>query len=429
MYIVKCENYADFYCSKDLRENFVDISLVHMGKEECRPYHAFSGTRDEYIIHFILSGYGFYSANGNTWSLGPGQMFLLYPEEPVVYCADRNTPWTYVWIGFKGFGTDTILKHCGFSKNHLVLLTPALDEYVRCFDDLFEHTTRSFSDGFYRESVLRKLMAILAEHYKQLVTEERQEKTDYGSNVYVNTAIDYINEMYMKNIGVCDIANKIGITQSYLNHVFQKELNISVQRFLIDFRMHKAANLLVSTPMSIKEISNKVGYNDQLVFSKAFKKKFGMSPKNYRIYTDEEYQTHFSLWAMMNSPLMIGCDVRKLTDETKKILMNQDLIAINQDIECRAPFQLNCESNSPDVFTLVKFLSDGDIAIGLFNMGDVPTMVAIDFWDMGFTTSAGRSLEFFDCIEHKHLGKKEEMFSDTVAAHGSKVYRCRVVKK
>lgn len=145
--------------------------------------------------------------------------------------------------------------------------------------------------------------------------------------------------------------------------------------------------------------------------------------------TDEEYQTHFSLWAMMNSPLMIGCDVRNLTDETKKILLNQDLIAINQDIECRAPFQLNCESNSPDAFTLVKFLSNGDIAIGMFNMGDVPAVVAVDFWDIGLTASAGKCLEFFDCIKHEHLGKKEEVFSDTVAAHGSKVYGCKVVSK
>lgn len=145
--------------------------------------------------------------------------------------------------------------------------------------------------------------------------------------------------------------------------------------------------------------------------------------------TDEEYQTHFSLWAMMNSPLMIGCDVRNLTAETKKILMNEELIAINQDIECRAPFQVNCESNSPDAFTLVKFLSNGDIVIAMFNMGDVPTVVAVDFWDIGLPASAGKKLEFFDCIKHEHLGGKEEMFSDTVAAHGSKVYRCRVVSK
>lgn len=143
--------------------------------------------------------------------------------------------------------------------------------------------------------------------------------------------------------------------------------------------------------------------------------------------TDEEYQTHFSLWAMMNSPLMIGCDVRNLTDETKKILMNQDLIAINQDIECRSPFQLNCVSNSPDAFTLVKFLSNGDIAVAMFNMGDVPAMVTLDFWDMGLSASAGKSLEFYDCIEHKNLGTKKEIFSEVVSAHGSKVYRCKVI--
>ncbi len=96
-----------------------------------------------------------------------------------------------------------------------------------------------------------------------------------------------MNEMYMQGIGVSDIAEHIGITRSHLNHAFQKELNLSVQKFLIDFRMHKAANLLVSTAMSVKEVSNEVGYHDHLVFSKAFKKKFGMSPKNYRAYADE----------------------------------------------------------------------------------------------------------------------------------------------
>lgn len=145
--------------------------------------------------------------------------------------------------------------------------------------------------------------------------------------------------------------------------------------------------------------------------------------------TEEEYQTHFSLWAMMNSPLMIGCDIRRLTDATKKILLNKDLIAINQDIECRSPFRLNCVSNGPDVFALVKFLSNGDLAIALFNMGDIPASVAVDFWDIGLTVHANKMLEFYDCIEHKQLGAKEEVFSEVVAAHGSKVYRCRLVSK
>lgn len=145
--------------------------------------------------------------------------------------------------------------------------------------------------------------------------------------------------------------------------------------------------------------------------------------------TDEEYQTHFALWAMMNSPLMIGCDVRKMSEETKKILLNRDLIALNQDIECRAPFRVNCVSNSPDSYVLVKFLTNGDIAIELFNMGDVQTRINVNFWDIGLTANAGCKLEFYDCIEHKDVGAKEEIFSAVVAAHGSKVYRCKAVRK
>lgn len=287
MRTVKYTNSFDFQCLEDLRETFMEISLVHMGKETCKPCHAFSGIRDEYIIHFILSGHGVYSAGGNTYALNPGQMFLIYPDEPVIYCADEKDPWAYAWIGFKGLKTDAILKNCGFSQNRLVLPAPAPDVFMGFFDEFFEHVTLNFPNELYRESILLRLLAILADHHTHLVLEDIHNQTSHSDNAYINLAIDYIGQMYMQNIKVTDIADHIGITRSHLNYIFQNELNISIQKFLMEFRMHKAANFLVSTTMSIKEISNQVGYSDQLAFSKAFKNKFGMSPKSYRTYKDE----------------------------------------------------------------------------------------------------------------------------------------------
>ena len=55
MRTVKYTNSYDFQCLEDLRETFMEITLVHMGREECKPLHAFSGIRDEYIIHFGVS--------------------------------------------------------------------------------------------------------------------------------------------------------------------------------------------------------------------------------------------------------------------------------------------------------------------------------------------------------------------------------------
>lgn len=83
---------------------------------------------------------------------------------------------------------------------------------------------------------------------------------------------------------------------------------------------------------------------------------------------DTQYRTHFSLWSFFGSPLMIGCDIRDMTPETKKILTNKELIAINQDPAYRQPYRLNGIWQNDNMLTYAKNLANGDIAIGLFNL-------------------------------------------------------------
>lgn len=144
--------------------------------------------------------------------------------------------------------------------------------------------------------------------------------------------------------------------------------------------------------------------------------------------TDEEYRTHFSLWAIMNSPLMIGCDIRRMTPATKEILTNKDVIAINQDIECRGPYCIKQWNNPDNVFSLVKPLSNGDYAIGMFNFGDRAGEMSLQFWDIGLTTASGRGLSVYDCWKHEELGTFTERFCTTVEPHGCVVLRAKVVK-
>lgn len=283
---VKYTDSFNFRCLENLRETSLDVSLIHTGREHCKPYHIFSGVRDEYIIHLVLSGSGFYSARGKTYSLGPGQMFLIYPGEAVTYGADEATPWTYAWIGFNGMRADAIIKQCGFSHNTLVLPTPDPEVFMPCITDMLEHKALTFANDLYREAALLQMLSILVEHHTALSQKDNPDKYLYSTGVYVQLAIDYIQCMYMHGIKVADIAENIGISRAHLNHAFQKEVGVSIQKFLIDYRMHKAANMLVSTGLSVKEVSSQVGYEDQLTFSKAFKKKFGISPRDYRSHKD-----------------------------------------------------------------------------------------------------------------------------------------------
>ena len=144
--------------------------------------------------------------------------------------------------------------------------------------------------------------------------------------------------------------------------------------------------------------------------------------------TDEEYRTHFSLWAIMNSPLMIGCDIRRMTPATKEILTNKDVIAINQDIECRGPYCIKQWNNPDNVFSLVKPLANGDYAIGMFNFGDRAGEMSLQFWDIGLPAASGRGLSVYDCWKHEELGTFTERFVTTVEPHGWAVLRAKVVK-
>jgi alpha-galactosidase len=93
-----------------------------------------------------------------------------------------------------------------------------------------------------------------------------------------------------------------------------------------------------------------------------------------------EYQTHMSLWCMACSPLMIGCDIRKLDSETASLLMNRAVLAVNQDplgIPARGIKQIGaCE-------TWTKPLADSSVAVSIINRGSRPADVSVAARDIG----------------------------------------------
>ena len=68
----------------------------------CEPSHSFGPARREYyLLHFVAEGCGVYHCGGEDYPVGPGQMFVIRPEEMTVYRADAQNPWHYIWVGFR----------------------------------------------------------------------------------------------------------------------------------------------------------------------------------------------------------------------------------------------------------------------------------------------------------------------------------------
>jgi alpha-galactosidase len=127
--------------------------------------------------------------------------------------------------------------------------------------------------------------------------------------------------------------------------------------------------------------------------------------------TDEEYKTHFSLWAMLAAPLIAGNDVRTMSAETKDILLNKDVIAVDQD---RLGSEGTRIAKNGDQEVWARPLSKGAYAIGLFNRGTEPAAIAVKWSDVKLKGK----LRVRDLWAHSDLGKIGEGYSARVPPHG-----------
>lgn len=144
--------------------------------------------------------------------------------------------------------------------------------------------------------------------------------------------------------------------------------------------------------------------------------------------TAEEYRTHFSMWALLNSPLMIGCDIRSMSDTTKEILMNREIIAINQDPACRQPFIAGNYWGNSEAVVWAKFLDGGDIALGIFNMldGNANPYVSLD--SLGIDRASGKGLSIRNLWTGEELGVFTDIYAaPSIAPHSCMMLRAKVV--
>lgn len=133
----------------------------------------------------------------------------------------------------------------------------------------------------------------------------------------------------------------------------------------------------------------------------------------------EEDKTHFGLWCIMASNLLIGCDLCAIGPETLALLTNKDLIALNQDSLCR---QAYVARNDDGVYLLVKDLEKGHgtvRAIAVYNSTDEERDFTVDFNDVDL----GGNIKVRDLFEQKDLGVYSCSYPVTLPPHATRIMR------
>lgn len=142
---------------------------------------------------------------------------------------------------------------------------------------------------------------------------------------------------------------------------------------------------------------------------------------------DTQYKTHFSMWAFMGSPLMIGCDIRSMNQATLDILTNEEMIRINQDPACRQPVKLVGTWTGDDLLLYAKQLAGGDIAIGLFNLREEKAYARVNLDEVGLPFSTGKTLELTEVWTGEKTTVKNAAIIKGLEPFDCAVYRAKVV--
>ncbi len=149
-----------------------------------------------------------------------------------------------------------------------------LSDTVRCpealqiFNDMKKCEKMSGGQSAYLSSKLWELFSILLE-------------SENRSKDYVERALDCIHSEYMNGITVSEIAERLNLDRTYFSILFKKKMGVSPKQYLLNYRMSMAASLLVKGKKSVSVTAYSVGYTDIFTFSKMFKRHFGISPNEY----------------------------------------------------------------------------------------------------------------------------------------------------
>lgn len=275
---------SDIIFSVFPNENFIDLGLYQFGWERCDPSHSFGpASRNHYLFHYVISGAGTLMANdtkGNTqtYRIKSTQGFMLFPGQVSTYIADNQLPWEYVWLEFDGLRAKEIIEIAGLNMDHPVY--HAADGNLRneMMNEMLYITKHSDMSVFH----LIGHLYLFFDFFLRSCASFQGSKGDNLRDFYIKEALSFIEQNFQSDISIEDIAAACGLNRSYFGKIFHAAIGKTPQEFLINYRMTKAAELLKLTKLSVGDISNVVGYSNQLHFSRAFKKVYGISPKNWR---------------------------------------------------------------------------------------------------------------------------------------------------
>lgn len=237
--------------------------------------------REEFVIHYVMEGAGFYDVNQQHFSLQKGMGFILYAGDLVSYYPDKKDPWCNAWVSIGGSELKKWLSETSL-LNTYVFTFPEYSRSKKTIHYISEFNASNPSDSvkvkLRNYELLYQLLYDLNDEFMNLTTNpENTDIKNLASNVY-----QYISQNYMNSLTVNDLATKFNMSRTTLYRLTMDYFQASPKELIQENRMRIAAQMLLNTNSTVKTIAKQVGYKDAYTFSKSFKNYFSYSPTAFK---------------------------------------------------------------------------------------------------------------------------------------------------
>ncbi len=248
-----------------------DIGMYYCGKRIETPNHTYGPEiRNHYLFVLVNKGKAV-MYHDKEITFGEHDLLIMLPNERIHYKALED--WSISWLGLYGETVDKFIKALGITPENPIIHISLYNELYNIMEKVYNISNDLSLSSKYSAT------GLIYEFFSVLVQNSNVGKDNTSS---IKTALRIIDYNYSSPITIEQIAKRISLNPSYFSRIFTKRVGIAPKQYLLNKRLERAKELLSETNASVFEVANSVGYEDQLYFSRLFKKHTHLSPIEYK---------------------------------------------------------------------------------------------------------------------------------------------------
>ena len=231
--------------------------------------------REDFYLQYLVRGEMDVWMGDEKKIMYPGQAILYYPHTPYHYTMRKMREEVhYYWVHFTGSDAATLVERCAVPNRTFI---PAADGlYLQMqYEGLFQDFIRR--DPLFEISAAARITSLLVSLGRE---GSGHENTQSDSRIQASLA--RIHQSFREDLSIEQLSAEAHLSPSRFRTLFKNRTGMSPQDYLTSLRLSRARMLLEQTDEPLSQISEAVGYPDQLYFSRLFRSRIGLSPSEYR---------------------------------------------------------------------------------------------------------------------------------------------------